>query len=212
MSIDFLLLLPPFLIYLIGAATPGPTNLAIAQVALEQGRRKSIIFSLGVVCGSISWGILTFTGLIILLDQFPFLLKLLSFFGSLYMLWLCYGNIRKFIFASKSSTAAIIISSNSMLNYFIRGLLLHLTNPKVFSVWTTILLSALDIDGTLRVPPHIILPICGISGFLIFVGHAFIFSNSVAVSLYERYKIFFHLLASVVFFTISVQLFLFVLP
>lgn len=203
-----LAILAPFLIYFFGVLSPGPANLAIAQIALENGRKKSVVFSVGVVIGSTIWGIITFTGLVQIMNQFPPSVKILGLLGAVYMSWLGYTNIYKFILGmqNKSSTSRFETISNT--NYFIRGLMIHLTNPKAFLVWTTILVSALDVDKGAKPSPHIILIICSLLGIVVFCGYAVLFSNKRLTLVYENYSKFIHLVIGVIFFVVAMQLFL----
>lgn len=197
-----------FLIYFFGILSPGPANLAIAQVALENGRSKSVVFSIGVISGSIIWGIITFTGLLQAMNQFPFLIRILGFLGAIYMSWLGYTNIYKFTSDMQNKGSISRLKTISNANYFIRGLMIHLTNPKAFLVWAAILLSALDIDKGVRLSPHIILIICGLLGIVVFCGYAILFSNKGLVLVYENYSRFIHLIIGVIFFMVAIQLFL----
>ena len=203
-----LAILAPFLIYFFGVLSPGPANLAIAQIALENGRSKSVVFSVGVVTGSIIWGITTFTGLVQIMNQFPLSIRILGFLGAIYMSWLGYANIHKFISGMQNKSSDSRFKTRSNANYFIRGLMIHLTNPKAFLVWTTILVSALDIDKGVKLPPHIILIICGLLGIIVFCGYAVLFSNKGLVLIYENYSRFIHLIIGVIFFMVAMQLFL----
>ena len=172
-----LIILAPFLIYFFGILSPGPANLAIAQIALESGRSKSIVFSVGVVTGSIIWGIVTFTGLVQIMNQSPLSIRILGFLRAIYMSWLGCANIHKFISSMKNKNLTSRFKTSSDANYFIRGLMIHLTNPKAFLVWTTILVSALDVDKGVKLSPHVILIICGLLGIIVFCGYAILYSN-----------------------------------
>ena len=203
-----LAILAPFLIYFFGVLSPGPANLAIAQIALENGRSKSIVFSVGVVIGSTIWGIITFTGLVQVMNQFPFSIKVLGFLGAIYMSYLGCTNIYKFISGMQNKNSTSRLDTRSNTNYFMRGLMIHLTNPKAFLVWTTILVSALDVDKGVKLSPHIILIICSLLGIVVFCGYAVLFSNKGSVLVYENYGKFIHLIIGVIFFAVAIQLFL----
>lgn len=199
-----LLELAPFLIYFLGVLSPGPANLAIVQVALEKGKEEAIRLSLGVVTGSIFWGIFTFTGLIQIMQRFPFIVILLSLCGAVYMLWLAYINLSKFM--SYKESRLTDNSSKSQTNYFIRGLMIHLTNPKAFLVWATILISSIGVDGNPRLPFYFVLILCAVIGIVVFSGYALLFSYRKIYAVYEKYSRYTHLVISLLFVIISIQL------
>lgn len=203
-TIDSLIIFSPFLIYFLGVLSPGPANLAIVQVALEKGKKAAIRLSLGVVTGSIFWGIFTFTGLVQIMQQFPFVVTLLSLCGAVYMLWLAYVNLRKFILHQKSQPSDK--HSRSQTNYFIRGVMIHLTNPKAFLVWTTILIASIDSGGRLGLPAYLILILCALIGLVVFSGYALLFSHRKLYNFYEKYSRYTHLLIGLLFITIAIQI------
>ena len=47
----------------VGAASPGPTTLALVGTSLEQGRAKALALAAGVTCGSLTWSTAAALGL-----------------------------------------------------------------------------------------------------------------------------------------------------
>lgn len=43
-------------VYVIGTASPGPGNLAIANTSLNYGRTPGLALAAGVISGSLCWG------------------------------------------------------------------------------------------------------------------------------------------------------------
>ena len=66
-------------IYVLGIASPGPSNLAIAHASIYAGRKAGVSFALGVTMGSFFWGICAASGLQPLLSQYSNLLYILKF-------------------------------------------------------------------------------------------------------------------------------------
>ncbi|MCY1269883.1 hypothetical protein D9M70_183950 [compost metagenome] len=52
MLVDLHHLLLVFTAYIVGAASPGPSNMRIMGVAMNQGRRPALLLAAGVVSGS----------------------------------------------------------------------------------------------------------------------------------------------------------------
>ena len=84
-------LLLMYSVYLIGTASPGPSNMTIMAVALHQGRTPALSLALGVITGSIAWGLLAGFGLAAVLATLGNSLVALKIAGGLYLLWLAYG-------------------------------------------------------------------------------------------------------------------------
>lgn len=197
----------PFLIYFFGVLSPGPANLAIIQVALAIGKKEAIRLSFGIVTGSVIWGVITFTGLTQVMQRFPFLLFVLSCFGAMYLLWLGYSNLVQFNLNKKGKKLSNL--SQKSMNYFLYGVMLHLSNPKAFLVWTTILVTGINVDsGFVSVSPYLIFIVCALIGMLVFSGYAMLFSHQRFSLLYEKYCQYIHLLIGLIFMALSVKIFL----
>ena len=48
-------LLLAYTAYFVGAASPGPSNLAIMSIAANHGRKAALAFAFGVISGSMFW-------------------------------------------------------------------------------------------------------------------------------------------------------------
>ena len=80
--------------FFVGVASPGPSNLAIMAVAMQHGRVQALILSLGIVCGSMFWGILAGFGLASILATYSNLLIIMKITAGLYLLWLAFKSAR----------------------------------------------------------------------------------------------------------------------
>lgn len=69
--------------YIIAVASPGPSNMRIMGVAMDQGRRAALILAAGVVTGSVFWGMMAATGVSALLARYAEALIVLKIFPSL---------------------------------------------------------------------------------------------------------------------------------
>lgn len=80
--------------YLIGVASPGPSNLAIMGTAMGNGRKQALALAGGVICGSLLWGTLAAFGLASLLRSYSQALVFIKIAGGLYLLWLAWKAAR----------------------------------------------------------------------------------------------------------------------
>ena len=56
--------------YLVGAGSPGPSNMAIMGMAMHAGRRPALWLASGILCGSWFWGVLAAMGVSQLVASF----------------------------------------------------------------------------------------------------------------------------------------------
>jgi leucine efflux protein len=126
--------------YLLGAILiillPGPNSLYVLALSVEQGWRKGIWASAGIVVGDAIIMLSVALGAATVLASSPLTYSLLRLLGAAYLAWLGLGIIRVGIarFQAKGSTAeepSILQSGGIMrLHPFLAALLLALTNPK----------------------------------------------------------------------------------
>lgn len=165
--------------YAVGTASPGPATLAIMQTSAAVGRTAGLQFALGVILGSILWGVVAALGLTSLMTQFAWLLTMLKVGGGLYLLWLAYKSLRSAI--TQEEVAACQLSGS---RYFYQGLALHLTNPKAVFVWASIIALGLP-EGAPAWVSYGVLIGCSLTGAVIFSGFALLFSTQKASQVYR---------------------------
>lgn len=129
---------------LMGLVSPGPSFLAIVNVAMAD-RKRALWTALGCACGTASWASLTSAGLSTLLVIYPSLAKLIQFLGAVYLGWLGIQSLRKAIRDSHSTyqtkaiggltLSKISLPQSPSLGAYLSGLAIHLTNPKAAMVW-----------------------------------------------------------------------------
>jgi threonine efflux protein len=173
-------------IYILGIASPGPSNLAIAHTSIYAGRKAGVSFALGVTLGSFFWGICAASGLQPLLSQYSDLLHFLKILGGLYFLYLAYNSF-KMLMKKEYKKVEIKESKSSHSKYFFSGIMMHLLNPKAIAVWIAIIAVALPNEHntmSIYLPVTLCLPF----GILIFIAYAFMFSNEKVVNKYFNFK------------------------
>ncbi|PDT39645.1 MULTISPECIES: LysE family translocator [Sinorhizobium] len=171
--------------YMIAAASPGPSNMQIMGVAMNNGRRAALLLAAGVVSGSIFWGMMAASGISVLLTRYAEALVVLKIFGGLYLLYLAFKAARA---ALSSGDKAVQPSGGDALcgsALYRRGLLMHLTNPKSVLAWIALVTLGLGPEASWH-RLAAILGGCAVLSVTIFCGYALVFSTAPMVRLYRR--------------------------
>ena len=176
-------LLLAYLAYIIGTASPGPSNLAIMSVAMHAGRSSALALAAGVILGSMTWGWLAAFGLATVLRSWAEALVVLKVVGGLYLLWLALKSARSALRKTDQTldTGRIMQKKHGAL--FLRGAAMHLTNPKALFVWVSIVSMALP-SGSDASQALLIVIGCNLLAVCVFGGYALIFSTPVARRIY----------------------------
>lgn len=186
MSFDFHHLLLVFTAYIVGAASPGPSNMRIMGVAMHQGRKPALLLAAGVISGSFFWGSMAATGVSAILAQFAQALIALKIVGGIYLIYLAIKAGRSALASDKRieqmMAAAPTVSGFSLYR---RGLLMHLTNPKALLGWVATMALGLGPEAT-PTTVAIILAGCAVLSITIFCGYAIVFSTAPMIRGYRK--------------------------
>lgn len=171
--------------FLLSIASPGPNVLAVIGTSMGVGRRAGIALALGVASGSFCWAMLTATGLSALLSAYASALLVIKIVGGLYLLWLAYKAFRAA--ASKHDIEARPLAGGIRRprDYFMRGLIIQMTNPKAALAWIAIISLGLAPGAPLWVSVAVVAGTTALS-FVIHILYAVAFSTPLMVSLYGR--------------------------
>lgn len=161
--------------------TPGPANMAIMATSMARGRLSGIMFALGVQSGSATWALLAAIGLSTWLEATAYGLTAMKILGGLYLLWLGLKSLRS-AFSARMPDAADV-QGVSFKKLYVRGALLHLTNPKAVLSWLAVV--AL-IKGTPDAPFWMTMVMCLLVSGVTFQAYALIFGNPTMVRAYKR--------------------------
>lgn len=173
--------------FFIVAASPGPATLAVSTVSAASGRRNGLLFGAGLALGLFFWGIVAATGLGAILQTTTQLLVVLKVGGGLYLLWLAYTSARAAMSRKDDPDDDTALQGHVKPRWFMRGLVLNLSNPKAVVAWMAALSVGLGAnDGLLSV----IVATCGCAliGLVIYTGYAFAFSLSSVMQTYARFR------------------------
>lgn len=206
MSFDLHHLLLVFAVYIVGAASPGPSNMRIMGVAMHQGRRPALLLAAGVISGSFFWGSMAATGVSAILAQYAQVLVVLKVVGGLYLLFLAFKASRSAL-ASDEQLEKVIAGAPKISGFSLyqRGLLMHLTNPKALLGWMATMTLGLGPQAT-PTTVAIILAGCAMLSVTIFCGYAIVFSTEPMIRGYRRARRYIEGTLAVVFGAAGIKL------
>lgn len=170
--------------YLVGAGSPGPSNMAIMGMAMNAGRKPALWLALGILSGSWFWGVLAALGISQVLANFSAGLIAMKLLCGLYLLWLAFksGRVACQPHAELSAPKA---SNTDPRSLYLRGLGMHLTNPKAVLAW----LATVTVGIPANASPHlawVVVAGCMVMGVGIFTGYALAFSTPAARNVYAK--------------------------
>jgi threonine/homoserine/homoserine lactone efflux protein len=124
-------------IFCLAVWLPGPNTFLAASIGIKGNLKLVCITSLGIAIGSAFWCFVATTGISLLIAQnlgVGFIFLKIS--ASIYMFYLAYQSMRQYLFTNQD-----FIQSTSYLNnfeYFFKGLITTMTNPKAFAFWSAL--------------------------------------------------------------------------
>jgi threonine/homoserine/homoserine lactone efflux protein len=169
--------------FIVAVASPGPSNLVVMTTAMERGRRAGATLALGVTAGSLTWGILAAIGVTGLIVAHPEALYAVRIVGGLYLLFLAWRSARSAMRVEMPPLRAAVSGRRA----FLRGYLMHLTNPKAILSWTAIIALGLRPDAPALLAYAIVIG-CGLISLLINQGYAMLFSSAPMIAGYRRVR------------------------
>ncbi len=189
-----------------GQAAPGPNLLAVAGVALGQGRRPAVFTALGVALAILIWVALIALGLTAVFNLYPALLTVMKLVGGGYLLWIAFRGAKAAVSGSKPSIKAIEDNVSNMAA-FRHGFLVNMTNPKSALMWSAV---ATFMFGSGLSDWQVLLfaPIGAFTAFCIYGTYGLLFSSGLARSLYARAARWFEAAFAAAFGLIGGKLFL----
>lgn len=174
----------------LGGASPGPATLAIAGTSMERGRAAGIAVAAGIVCGSASWGVAAALGMSALMLANAWAVEVLRYVGAAYLMYLGFKALRSSM--TDKPLAQVQAKRGGLRALYIKGLLLHLTNPKAIFGWGAIFAIAVPPGSEPLVIWESFAALFAVSN-LVFFGYAFLFSTGTFVRGYQRMRRWFEL-------------------
>ena len=163
------------------AVSPGPATLSNATIAMRYGFRASVSYGLGLSVAIALWGLLAATGMGAVLMASVYVLSGLKIAGGLYLLWLAWQSGLSALRASAIDTRRV-----GEGRWFLRGLVLNLSNPKTVIAWLAALaIGATPGAGTGAVVASYLSCVC--AAFLCNLLYSVGFSRAGMMALYRRF-------------------------
>ncbi|MEO0916442.1 MAG: LysE family transporter, partial [Pseudomonadota bacterium] len=124
----------------------------------------------GVWCGSAAWGIAAALGVSAIMLSYAWVAEALRIAGALYLIWLGYKSLRSAIGTSRPTDPAPLAGKA-----FLRGLLIHLTNPKAILSWGAVYSVALPPGAPWAEIWSLFVALSSVSA-LVFLGYGILFA------------------------------------
>jgi threonine/homoserine/homoserine lactone efflux protein len=121
-------------------ATPGPNMAYLAVLSISDGKRAGYYALLGVALGLFVIGMIAALGVASIIYESSLAYQVLRWCGILYLLWLSWDGWH-------AENNNVVIKNNDIyqsLNYFKKGLITNLLNPKAFVFYVAILPRFID--------------------------------------------------------------------
>jgi threonine/homoserine/homoserine lactone efflux protein len=189
----------------IATASPGPATLAIASASMSSGRRHGIAMAFGILTGSFIWSFSAAFGMAAVMYANAWLFDIFRYFGAAYLLFLAYKSFKSVLSPKKLMLENA--ATFSIMNDYLRGLAIHLTNPKVIlffgALYSMGVPSTVGIDGLLS-----IILLIGLQSTCLFVGYAVLFSHAPVRDFYFKMKRGFDLVFAFFFGAAGIKIFM----
>lgn len=174
--------------WVLAGGSPGPATLAISGTAMGQGRRAGLMIAAGVVTGSACWGIAAALGFSAVMMANAWLFEMLRYAGAGYLLYLAVKSLR----SAWRGGAVAVQPAGPGGGVFVKGMLLHLTNPKAILSWGSVYAIALAPGAPLGAVWTLFgVLIC--ASVTVFFGYALLFSAPPIARAYARSRRWFEL-------------------
>lgn len=181
---------------LVSTASPGPATLMIAGTAMQQGRLFGLATASGVLTGSLMWSAAAAMGMSALMKRHVWLLEWMRYAAAAYLLYLAWRSARSALQPAIGSAPPA--RAGSLGKAYLRGLALHLTNPKAILFFGSLYAVGLPADTT-GAGLLMVMSAIGLQSFLIFHGYALIFSTPAIARGYSRMRRGFEAVFAVLF-------------
>lgn len=109
--------------------TPGLDTALVLRTATVEGPRRAMLAGAGVVTGVLAWGLIAALGLGAVLAVSETAYRIVQLAGAAYLIWLGVGMLRGALQPQRQGIGPA--SSPRAPNWFLRGVLTNLLNPKV---------------------------------------------------------------------------------
>jgi len=110
--------------------TPGPSMLYVLSRSVGQSRAAGLASALGLGVGGVLLAVASALGLAALFERADWLVTVLRYAGSVYLVWLGFGIIQQARSDAQQTLEATTVTTASFLGIFWQGVVVELLNPK----------------------------------------------------------------------------------
>ncbi|NVO28740.1 LysE family translocator [Donghicola sp. C2-DW-16] len=189
--------------WMLMVGSPGPATLGIMGTAMRSGRRQAVTFATGILTGSAFWSTVAILGLGALMQAHVWIFQTMKYIGAAYLLFLALKSLRSAIKPAAEIKAKV--ADGALHKIYLKGLLIHLTNPKAVLAWGSVFALVLPPDAPLGDLFHLQGVLMGASAFVLYV-YAVLFSSAGAIRVYERARRGFELTFAALFGAASLKI------
>ncbi len=151
---------------------------------MSRGRKISLIYGAGLSTGLVFWGMIAASGLGVILQSSIHVLMALKILGGLYLIWLAFLSGRDAIHPDNKSLQ-VESDSKSPFGWFIKGIILNVSNPKTVIAWMAALSVGLGSnDSTTSLLLGVI--VCIVVGFATNALYSIFFSFNGVMAWYQN--------------------------
>lgn len=175
--------------YFIAVISPGPATMAIISASVTRGRSSGMALAMGVMTGSITWATAAALGLSAIIAGHPQALHVMKILGGLYLLWLAIQALRAAFRKGDLPVGHALGQDVSLFRLYLKGLMVHLTNPKAVFVWLALVSLGLPHDAPWYITPFFIL-VCFLIGTVTMNSVALFFSLPPVLAGYRKARRF----------------------
>jgi len=111
------------------AISPGPDNMYLISLTMRSGKNAGFLFLLGLIVGCFVHTLLLSFGFSVFILESKFAFNLLKLFGFSYIMFLA---IQLYFSKEQNNFEGDLELKSSYINFFKKGVLMNLLNPKVF--------------------------------------------------------------------------------
>jgi len=158
----------------IAGASPGPATLAIAGTSMASGRKQGLALASGVVTGSLIWSTTAAFGLGAIMLANLWVLEFVRIMGAGYLMYLAYKSARSALAPGEIKVTGVVHASAKRA--YGKGLALHLTNPKAILFFGSLYSIGIPAGTSVSSLAIVILSV-SLTGIVIFLGYALLFSS-----------------------------------
>lgn len=149
---------------------------------MQHGRIAGLATATGVIAGSAFWGLAAAFGMGALMLAHGWMVEVVRYVGAGYLLYLAFKAARSSL-ADKPLTVGQIKQS-SPRRHFIKGFLIHITNPKAIFAWGAIFAVVVPPESGLN-EVLVALSSLILVSMIVFWGYCLLFSIPDAIRIYQ---------------------------